>query len=149
MKLNLKDTQTGSSCCGSVGYHEDVGSILASFSRLRIWHCRELCGRLQMRLRSLVAVDVAQASGSCNSNLTPSLGTPTCCRCGPRKKKKKRIPEHDLCEGTRVLGLVSERGQVERWGRRLQGAIIWGASHTCTNYFCAMSRGECSKEGSL
>ena len=41
-----------------------------------------------MRLRSYVAVAVAQAS-SCSSDLTPSLGTYICCGCGPKKKKKK------------------------------------------------------------
>ena len=41
-----------------------------------------------MWLRSGVAVAVAVAS-SCSSNLTPNLGTSICCRCGPKKKKKK------------------------------------------------------------
>ena len=35
-----------------------------------------------------VAVAVAVA-GSCSSNLTPSLGTFICCRCAPKKKKKR------------------------------------------------------------
>ena len=41
-----------------------------------------------MGLRSGVAVALVQA-GSCSSNLTPCLGTYICCRCGPKKKKKK------------------------------------------------------------
>ena len=28
--------------------------------------------------------------GSCSSDLTPSLGTSTCCWCGPRKQKRKK-----------------------------------------------------------
>ena len=39
--------------------HEVVGLILASLSGLRIWHRPELWSRLQMWLRSHVAVVVA------------------------------------------------------------------------------------------
>ena len=42
-----------------------------------------------MRLRSDVAVPVAQASGY-SSDLTLSLGTSICHRCGPKKSKKKK-----------------------------------------------------------
>ena len=42
-----------------------------------------------MLLRSRVAVAVVVAS-SCSSDLTPSLGTYICHRCGPKKKNKKR-----------------------------------------------------------
>ena len=42
-----------------------------------------------MRLRSCVAVAVGQAS-SCRSDLTPSLGTSICYRCGPKKQSKKK-----------------------------------------------------------
>ena len=45
---------------------------LASLSGLRLWLCHELWSRSQLWLRSCVAVAVA---GSCNSNLTLSLGT--------------------------------------------------------------------------
>ena len=48
---------------------------LASLSRLRIRHCRELW----CRLRALVAVAVA---GSCSSDSAPSLGTSICQGCG-------------------------------------------------------------------
>ena len=41
-----------------------------------------------MWLGSGIAVAVMQA-GSCRSNLTPSLGTSICCRCDPKKEKKK------------------------------------------------------------
>ena len=46
----------------------------------------ELRCRLQVRLRSLVAL--AWAS-SCSSDSTPSLGTPIWPECSPKKKKKK------------------------------------------------------------
>ena len=42
-----------------------------------------------MRLESGVAVAVVQA-GSYSFYLTPSLGTPICCGCGPKKAKKKK-----------------------------------------------------------
>ena len=43
-----------------------------------------------MRLESGVAVAVVQA-GSYSFYLTPSLGTPICCGCGPKKAKKKKV----------------------------------------------------------
>ena len=47
-----------------------------------------------MRLGSGVAMALAVA-GSCISDLTPSRGTPICCRCMPKnKKKKKKESEH-------------------------------------------------------
>ena len=69
--------------------HEVVGSILASLSGSRIWCCPELWCRLQMRLRSGVAVAVAVA-GRYSSNWTPSLGTSMCREFGPKKQKKKK-----------------------------------------------------------
>ena len=42
-----------------------------------------------MWLGSCVAVAVAKAS-CCSSDLTPSLETSICCRCGPKKPKKKK-----------------------------------------------------------
>ena len=50
--------------------------------------CCELHCRLQMRLGSCIAVAVVYA-GSCSSDSIPSLGTSTCCTCGPKKQKKK------------------------------------------------------------
>ena len=47
---------------------------LALLSGLRIQRCLELWCRLQMQLRSHIAVAVVWAS-SCGSDLTPSLGT--------------------------------------------------------------------------
>ena len=50
-----------------------------------------------MWLRSGMAMAVVYA-GSYSSDLTPSLGTNTCCRCGP-KKKKKVIRQMGGCQG--------------------------------------------------
>ena len=61
---------------------------LALLIGLRIQHCCELQYRRQTQLGSHIAVAVAVA-GSCGSNWTPSLGTSICCRCGPKKRKKK------------------------------------------------------------
>ena len=45
---------------------------------------------VNIQMRSFrVAVAVVQASG-CSSDLRPSLGTSICCRCGPKKTKKKK-----------------------------------------------------------
>ena len=59
---------------------------LASFSALRIQHCRKLLHRSHMWFRSCVAV--AQAC-SCSSDSTPSPGTWACHRCNCKMKKKK------------------------------------------------------------
>ena len=61
---------------------------LASLSGLGIQRCHELQCRSQKWLGSCVAVAVA---GSCSSNLTPSLGTPICCKCGLKAKKKVQL----------------------------------------------------------
>ena len=60
--------------------HEDLGSILVSLSRLRIWHYHKLWCRSQMWLGFSVAVAMTQVS-TCSSNSTPSLGTAMCHRC--------------------------------------------------------------------
>ena len=76
--------------------HEVAGSVPAPASGLTIRRCRELWCRLQTRLRSRVAVVLAQAGGY-SSDWTPSLGTSICCGSGPRnskktkKKKKKKM----------------------------------------------------------
>ena len=62
---------------------------LSSLSGLRIQCCHELCCRLQMGLRSRVAVAVEEA-GSCSSDSTPSLGTSKCHRYGPKKTKRQK-----------------------------------------------------------
>ena len=60
---------------------------LVLLSGLRIWHWCELWCRLQTRLTSGVAV--AGASRCC-SDSTPSLGTPICHGCGPKKQNKNK-----------------------------------------------------------
>ena len=62
---------------------------LASYSGLKIWYCRELWYRLQMCLRSRIAVAVVQA-GYYSSNSTSSLEISICLACGPKKTKKKK-----------------------------------------------------------
>ena len=52
---------------------------LASLSGVRVWRCRELWCRSQMRLGSHMDV-----GSSYSSNSTPSLGTSICHRWGPR-----------------------------------------------------------------
>ena len=63
---------------------------LALLSGLRIWHYHELQCRSQTQLRSGIAMAVAQTIGY-SSDLTPSLGTSICCRCGPKKTHTKKF----------------------------------------------------------
>ena len=65
---------------------------LALLSGLRIRCCCELWCGSQTWLRSGVAMAVVW-TGNCSSDLTPSLGTLMCCRCGPKKTKKKKAKE--------------------------------------------------------
>ena len=83
---------------------------LALFSGLRIWHCCELQCRLQMWLRSSIAVAVVY-TGSCSSNWTPSLRTFICYRCSP--KKKKRWQSLLVGEGVDWRGYTKETVGVE------------------------------------
>ena len=76
---------------------------MALLSGLRIWHCHKPSRRLQMQLRSSVAVAVVQ-DGSRSSNSTPSLGTSICCRCSYEKKERKKTKQNTTTnthEGTR------------------------------------------------
>ena len=62
-----------------------------------------------MRLGSGVAMALAVA-GSCISDLTPSRGTPICCRCMPKnKKKKKRSQNIKIWEVFRVHNARNEK----------------------------------------
>ena len=67
-----------------------VGS-LASLSGLRIQRYCELWCRLQMQLRSGVAVAVA---GLYSSDWTPSLGTSICRGCGPKKTHTQKTQKN-------------------------------------------------------
>ena len=62
---------------------------LVILSGLRILSCCKLQYRSQMWLGSGVAVAVVWA-GSCNSDLSPSLGTSICHRCSPKKMQKRK-----------------------------------------------------------
>ena len=61
---------------------------LASLNGSGIRRCRELWCRSQTWLGSRVAVAGVYTS-SCSSDSTPSLGTSMCCRCDPKKKRRK------------------------------------------------------------
>ena len=65
------------------------GWSLASLGGLRIQCCPELWYRLQMQLRSGIAVAVVSAR-SYSSDSTPSLETSICHRCCPKKKKEPK-----------------------------------------------------------
>ena len=63
---------------------------LALFSGLRIRHCHEPCCRLQMWLRSHMAVAVAlNVASSYSSSSNPGLETSIYCGCSPKKTKNK------------------------------------------------------------
>ena len=72
-----------------------VGS-LASLSGLRIRRCCELWHRLQMRIRSGIAVAVVYA-GAATSDLAPNLGPPSCSG-GQKRKKKDKIQKKKKCK---------------------------------------------------
>ena len=77
---------------------------LTSLGGLRIRYCSKLWHSLQMWLGSGIAVAVVWAN-SCSSNSTPSLGTSICHRCGPRKKKIKKIKIGNMSFSKRMVKL--------------------------------------------
>ena len=113
---------SGSSHCGSVGLRLNTVSLrmwiqsLASLSGLKnLCSCKLQC-RSQVQLRSGIAVAVAVAC-SCSSDLTSSLGTSICHRCGPKrqkKKKKKRQGTNNVGKSDTVLDLQQNYSQVVR-----------------------------------
>ena len=50
----------------------------------------QLGSGITVAVAMVVAVAMAVA-GSCSSDLTPSLGTSICFKCGPKKQKKKKV----------------------------------------------------------
>ena len=73
-------------------------------SRLQIWHCHELWYRSQTWLGPHVAVAVASA-GSDSSDLTPSLGTSMCPRCGPKKQSPPKKRERGFVSVIKLMVL--------------------------------------------
>ena len=72
---------------------------LGLLSGLKIRRCHELWCRLQMRPGSSVAV---AAAGGCSSDLTPSLGTSICLRCGPNNQTAKQINKKPLADSQTI-----------------------------------------------
>ena len=95
---------------------------LAWLNGLRIQRCRKLQCRLQMWLRSGVAVAVA-SPGSCSSDLTPSLGTSIRCRCSPKQMKEKKKEREGWREegierrkeGRRKGGMKEEKKEIPQF----------------------------------
>ena len=90
----FKSFKNRSSCCGSAEMNLTSTMMmqvwsLASLSGLRIRCCCELWCRSQIQLGAGIAMAMVLASG-CSSDLTHSLVTSTCCRCSPKKTKKKK-----------------------------------------------------------
>lgn len=105
----------GSVVTNPASIHEDAGSL----SGLRIWHCRELWCRSQTQLGPGIAVAVVKV-GSYSSNLTPSLGTSICHRCGLKKQtnKKKRKRKERRKEGRK------ERKKKERERKKFIFSVV-------------------------
>ena len=78
---------------------------LALVSGLRIQRCCELWCSLDMQLGFGVAVAVVYTS-SCSSDWTPSLGTSICFRCGPKKRKIKKLKTNKMWPDGRNTSFV-------------------------------------------
>lgn len=94
--------------------------FLALHHGLRIWRCGELWCRWQTQLGPGVAVAVVEAGGY-SANWTPSLGTPVCLWCGPKKTKDNKkvfaIFLRQMYRASRLFGL-----QLVPGGRSKPGA---------------------------
>ena len=99
------------------GVCEDAGSIPGLAQWLRIWHCRKLQCRSQMRLTSCVAVAVEQA---CSSNSTSSPRTSICWR-WERKKKRREGRKEGRKEKRRKMLLTHKRTETIICERKLTG----------------------------
>ena len=85
LKLCVRSSHRGSAVTNLSRIHEDVVRSLALFSRLRIWHCRELWYRSQVQLGSCIVVVCRLAAAA-----PIHLGTSMFCGSGPKKQKSKK-----------------------------------------------------------
>ena len=109
-------------------HEEDMGSILASLSGLRIWRYRELWYRLQKWPESRVAVAVA---GSCSSDSIPSLGTSMCHSCGTEKKTTTTTTTKkngSSCRGSAEMNLTRNHEVVGSIPGLTSVAVSWSIS---------------------
>ena len=88
LKVKSCSSHRGSAVMKSTSIHEKEGTIPGLDSGLRIRCCCELWCRLQMRIRTLIAVAVVQTS-SCSSDSTRTRKIPYATGSAPKSKKKK------------------------------------------------------------
>ena len=110
--------------------HEDVDLIpgLAQWVKgLDLLNPDELWCRLQTWLGSRIAVAVVEAR-SYSSDWTPSLGTSTCCGCGPKKsnKKKRKIIKLSLFTDDIILYAENLRKLTKLFKQLQQGCRTQG-----------------------
>ena len=87
--------------------------FLALLNGLRIQLCHKLQPRLLMRLRSGVALAVAQAH-SCSSDSAPCLGTPRCHRHGLKKGNKHEFYFTDISSSLVSYVFLQNHIQLEK-----------------------------------
>ena len=104
---------------------------LASLSRSGIWRCCDLWCRSQIQLGldpALLWLQRRQAWFIGRHDSTPSLGTPTCHRCGPKKQKKQKTNKQKNTKNPSLLfwGIASEHSQLTTapHGRAGRGCTI-------------------------
>ena len=112
---------------------------LALLIGLRIWCYHELWCRLQIRLRSCVAVAVAQV-GSCSSNQTPSLGT---MGVALKDQKKKKLPFMCVIRMLKITVSENSKYAIEYyWPVTMQSQFEFEISeriHLITENLCSLT----------